>query len=275
MTQFKNPNLGFGFVIITSAIQFMKNLHNPLINFRYWILISLASVFGTNTGDLAVRLCKLSGIFPPEGLMGLKHAGPLPILIFLFGVLWLLEKKDDDKTELFFWSAILIIRTAATNIADIIAGDLHWDPLLCSLVMVLGLSGLAIWWQSKRAKPIDPFFVPETHLLYWSMMMTAGVLGTVLGDYVADEYGLAATAGYLSLALAILVLLGFKNFLVMTPLYWLGIALARVAGTDVGDWLAKSAEKGGSGLDLPTATVISGFAFTVLALFWKSKQKSQ
>ena len=106
------------------------------------------------------------------------------------------------------------------------------------------------------------------------MMMTAGVLGTILGDYVADEYGLAYTAGCLSLAMAILVVLGFKNFLVMTPLYWLGVALARVAGTDVGDWLAKSAEKGGSGLDLSTATVISGFVFTVLALFWKSKKNS-
>ena len=256
------------------AIQFMKKIHNPLIDFRYWVLISLASIFGTNTGDLAVRLCKLSGIFPPEGLMGLKHAGPLPILILLFGLLWLLEKKDDDKTELFFWSAILIIRTAATNIADMIAGDLHLDPLMCSLVLALGLSGLALWWQSIRPQPLDPLFVPQTHLLYWSMMMTAGVLGTILGDYVADEYGLAYTAGCLSLAMAILVVLGFKNFLVMTPLYWLGVALARVAGTDVGDWLAKSAEKGGSGLDLPTATVISGFAFTVLALFWKSKKNS-
>ena len=253
----------------------MKKIHNPLIDFRYWVLISLASIFGTNTGDLAVRLCKLSGIFPPEGLMGLKHAGPLPVLILLFGLLWVLEKKDDEKTELFFWSAILIIRTAATNIADMLAGDLHLDPLMCSLVLSLGLSVLALRWQSKRDQPIDPLFVPQTHVLYWSMMMMAGVLGTVLGDYVADEYGLAYSAGYLSLAMAVMVLLGFKNFLVMTPLYWLGVALARVAGTDVGDWLAKSAEKGGSGLDLPTATVISGFAFTVLALYWKSNNKPQ
>jgi len=251
----------------------MKNIHNPLIDFRYWVLISLASIFGTNTGDLAVRLCKLSGIFPPEGLLGLKHAGPLPILIVLFVVLWLLEKRDENKTELYFWSAILIIRTAATNIADMLAGDMHLDILLCTLVLTLCLIGLSLWWQTKRSQPIDPLFVPETDALYWCMMMTAGVLGTCLGDYLGDEYGLTLSASYLSLAMVIVVFSGYKNFLVVSPLYWFGVALARIAGTDVGDWLAKSAEKGGSGLDLPTATVISGFFFIVFTLFWKAKDK--
>jgi len=77
----------------------------------------------------------------------------------------------------------------------------------------------------------------------------------------------------LSLAMVIVVFSGYKNFLVVSPLYWFGVALARIAGTDVGDWLAKSAEKGGSGLDLPTATVISGFFFIVFTLFWKAKDK--
>jgi len=251
----------------------MQQIHNPIINFRYWILIFLASVFGTNTGDLAVRLCKISGIFPVEGLWGLRHAGPLPILLCLLGLLYVLEKRDGDKTELYFWSVILVIRTAATNIADMLAGDLHFDPLRCSWVLVALLGVLAWRWQQSRAQPIDPQFVPQTHAMYWLMMMVAGVLGTVLGDHVADEYGLSASAQVLTLGMMVLVLLGYKNFLILTPLYWLGVAWARVAGTDVGDWLAKSAEKGGSGLDLPTATVISGFVFTVLALFWTNNKR--
>ncbi len=250
----------------------MNTSHNPVIDLRYWVLISLASIFGTNTGDLAVRLCKLSGLFPADGLMGLKHAGPLPILILLFVILWKAEKKDPFKTELFFWSAILVIRTAATNIADMLAGDLHFDPLMCSGVLAVLLGLLSIWWQSNRSKPIDPLFVPETNFVYWFMMAIAGILGTVLGDYLADEYGLAMMAAILSIAMFALVLLGFKNVLIFTPLYWFGVALARVAGTDVGDWLAKSAEKGGSGLDLATATVISGFVFTLTALFWRGRQ---
>jgi len=250
----------------------MNTLHNPVINFRYWVLISLASIFGTNTGDLAVRLCKLSGLLPVEGLMGLKHAGPLPFLILLFILLWRTEKRDPFKTELYFWSAILVIRTGATNVADMLAGDLHFDSLICSAVLAVILVILSIWWQNKRSKPIDPLFVPETNFVYWLMMAIAGVLGTVLGDYLADEYGLAMMASILSISMVALVLLGFKNVLVLTPLYWFGVALARVAGTDAGDWLAKSAEKGGSGLDLATATVISGFAFTLTALYWRAHQ---
>jgi uncharacterized membrane-anchored protein len=72
--------------------------------------------------------------------------------------------------------------------------------------------------------------------------------------------------------MVILVIIGYKNVLIFTPLYWFGVTLARVAGTDVGDWLAKSAERGGSGLDLPTATVISGFLFVITALFWRARK---
>ncbi len=253
----------------------MNTLHNPLINFRYWVLISLASIFGTNTGDLAVRLCKLSGLFPIDGLMGLKHAGPLPILILLFVLVWQTAKNNHVKTELFFWSAILVIRTGATNIADILAGDLHFDPLMCSVAFFVILAILSVVWQNRRPKPIDPHFVPDTNFVYWLMMAVAGVLGTILGDYLADEYGLATMALILSISMVTLVLLGFKNVLILTPLYWFGVALARVAGTDVGDWLAKSAEKGGSGLDLATATVISGFAFTLTALYWSGSQNKE
>jgi len=253
----------------------MQNQHNPIINLRYWILISLASIFGTNTGDLAVRFAKMSGLFPVEGMLGMRHSGPLPLLILLFVVLWFTEKKNKEKTELYFWSAIIIIRTAATNIADVMADDINFDFWISSGIIAIGLSGLAIFWQTKRIKPIDPVFVPETTNLYWTMMLFAGVLGTAVGDYVAHCYGLGPTSIVLGLAMVAVVVLGYKNILIFTPFYWFGITLARIAGTDIGDWLAKSAERGGSGLDLPTATVISGFVFVVTALFWKgSKVKS-
>jgi uncharacterized membrane-anchored protein len=248
----------------------MKIQHNPIINFRYWVLISLASVFGTNTGDLAVKLTRISGIFPPQGLFGIKHCGPLPILILLFVVLWILEKRDKEKTELFFWSAILIIRTAATNIADIMTDDVNFDYSSTTAMISISLTGLALYWQKQREKPINPVFVPETTNLYWLMMLLAGVLGTSVGDYVAHEYGLGPSSLVLGTAMVVLVMVGFKNFLIFTPLYWFGITFARIAGTDVGDWLAKSAERGGAGLDLSTATVISGFVFVIAALFWKS-----
>jgi len=201
----------------------------------------------------------------------MRHCGPLPILILLFVVLWIIEKRDREKTELFFWSAIVIIRTAATNIADIMADDVNFDYFISTGVISTLLTFAALYWQQQRVKPIDPIFVPETSNLYWMMMLLAGVLGTSVGDYAAHEYGLAATSLALGGAMVALVIVGFKNFLIFTPLYWFGITFARIAGTDVGDWLAKSAEKGGSGLDLPTATVISGFVFVITALFWKNR----
>jgi uncharacterized membrane-anchored protein len=253
----------------------MQNQHNPIINFRYWVLITLASIFGTNTGDLAVRLAKMSGLFPTEGLLGMRHCGPLPVLIILFAILWIVEKRNSEKTELYFWSAIIIIRTAATNIADVMADDVNFDFLISSVVLTLGLTVLALFWQTKRVKPIDPVFVPETTNLYWTMMLIAGVLGTAVGDNLAHSYGLATTSLVLGSAMVVLVVSGYKNFLIYTPLYWFGISLARIAGTVFGDWLAKSSERGGSGLDLPTATVISGFVFVVTTLFWRTSTKER
>ena len=247
----------------------MLKQHNPLIDLRYWVLISFASVFGTNTGDLAVRLSKLSGLFPPEGLWGLRHSGPLPFLMGLFILLWWAERKNQETTELYFWSAILIIRTAATNIADMLAGDLHLDMLISASVLGAGLTVLAILWQSSRAKPVTRVFVPQTTSQYWLMMVVAGILGTIVGDWLGDNYGVQQAALWGAALMIVLVLAGYRHFLILTPLYWLGVSVARVAGTDVGDWLARSVDRGGAGLDLPTATVVSGFVFIVTALFWR------
>jgi len=249
----------------------MKREHNPVINLRYWVLISLVSIFGTNTGDLAVRWYKQFATVLNLSWLELRHLGPLPVLVLFFVLLWRLEKKDKSKIELYFWLAIIIIRTAATNIADALVDDLHLGFLISSTIFTVGLLCLALLWQKNRPKPIALNFVPETTGTYWLMMLMAGVLGTVLGDYLAHSYGLANSALVLSLLMVGLVLAGYRGFLVLTPLYWLGIVLARIAGTAAGDWLAKSAEKGGSGLDLPTATLISGVIFVLVAVYWKSE----
>lgn len=133
----------------------MQPIHNPIVNVRYWILISLASVLGTNTGDLAVQLFRMWSEATNAGWLGLKHIGPLPLLIFIFTLTYLAERMDKYRHEIYFWLTIIIIRTAATNIADTLAGDLKINFWLVTAILSLLLVPLALQWQSKRPRPLN------------------------------------------------------------------------------------------------------------------------
>jgi uncharacterized membrane-anchored protein len=251
----------------------MQSIHNPFINLRYWVLICLVSIFGTNTGDIAVKWYKqATEVFGIPFFLGFKHLGPFPILLLLFALVYIFEKFDQRKIEVYFWAAIVLIRTAATNIADTLdeVQMPFWiSVIIFSIVLLIG----AIVWQKRRPKPIIISFVPDTNFFYWGMMFCAGILGTLVGDEVWHLVGLGTSSLVLSLMMAVLVFAGYKNFLVVTSFYWFGIVFARIAGTAVGDWLAKSVERGGVGLGLPLATLCSGIFFILIAYVWKSEPK--
>jgi len=251
----------------------MKKIHNPVVNLRYWLLIFLASIFGTNTGDYCVKLYRQMGDLANLSSFGLKHAGPLPFLILGFLFIYFLEKRDRHHHEVYFWSAIILIRTAATNIADALIGDLQMNFYLLVGVLSIALIYLALQWQARREAPILSFFVPDTTKMYWFSMLLAGVLGTVIGDEVWHIFGIANSAAVLTMLMGLLVYFGYRNILILTAMYWFGIVFARISGTAVGDWLAKSIDKGGAGFTLSTATMISGLAFIVIAMVWRSKNQ--
>lgn len=253
----------------------MKIIHNPIINLRYWVLISIASIFGTNTGDFAVRIYK--SIFDPSGvgILGAKHIGPLPFLITIYLLIYLLEKKSAKQTEFYFWSSIILIRTAATNIADSLNGDLKISLSILISVFTVLLLYLAIKWQEARRKPIESNVMPDTTSSYWFTMLIAGVLGTIIGDELWHLFGLTESSFVLGLMMFGLVYFGYKTYLVYTALYWFGIVLARIAGTAVGDWLAKSSDRGGAGLTLEMATILSGSLFLITCLLWNKGKGSQ
>ena len=81
----------------------MKSIHVPRIDARYWAGITLASVFGTNTGDLYAHDS------------GLGIVGGLPILAAIVAVAYFLEHRDTTRHEAWYWLAIIVIRTGATK----------------------------------------------------------------------------------------------------------------------------------------------------------------
>ena len=192
----------------------MQVRHVPAINARYWAGVTLASIFGTNMGDF----------YAHESGLGLL--GGLPILIALFAAVFIAERFDRLTHEAYYWLCIIIMRTGATNIADYLAGHrgLAIDRLVLSIGLGLFLAALALWaYRSAKARGehLTPKTLPDTDARYWVAMLTAGVLGTVLGDYFEHMIGQGPAAILLTVILALAFVLYRATFLAPILAYWL------------------------------------------------------
>jgi len=234
----------------------MKSIHVPDIDARYWFAIILASVCGTNLGDLYAHGS------------GLGLIGGLCLLAVLAAAIFLIERRDGRSHEVYYWMAILIIRTGATNIADALRHTLPAVPLAAGLVALMAV----LAWRTHllaRAKIEDGGALPDTDALYWATMLTAGVLGTVLGDDGSHLAGQgAASLGFAAVLGVVFTVQRGTSASVMA--YWAMVALARTAGTAIGDWLAENKLLD---IGLPLSTLLSGMAFVTVLSFWGRRRE--
>ena len=242
----------------------MKVIHTPTIDARYWTAITIASIFGTNMGDLYAHDS------------GLGLIGGVPILIGLFLAVYVAERFDKMSHQVYYWLCIIIMRTGATNIADFMAGRRGWgiDRWLLSAVLGLVLAGLALWAHRAHHAANGPDArktLPDTNPLYWVAMLTAGVFGTVLGDAVQKAIGQGVASLVLAVVLAVALLVYRKGFLPMVLGYWLTVGIARTTGTAIGDFLAEDKT---INLGLNVSTLITGVCFVAVLLVWRSRPKA-
>src|SRR5882672_12113802 len=67
---------------------------------------------GANTGDFLANILHLG------------HLRGLPPLAAAFAVIVWAERRARAATEAYYWLAIIVLRTGATNLADLVAHDL-------------------------------------------------------------------------------------------------------------------------------------------------------
>src|ERR1700732_4946915 len=84
----------------------------PSITPRYWTAILVASMCGANTGDFLSHNLHLG------------HTRGLPPLAALFLIIFWAERRARTATEAYYWLAIIVLRTAATDLADLGTHDL-------------------------------------------------------------------------------------------------------------------------------------------------------
>src|ERR1700687_5833631 len=240
----------------------MQPIHLPALGARYWSALCLASIFGANMGDLCARN------------LGLGHVAGLPFLAIALAIVMIAERFDRILHQAYYWIAIIIVRTAATNFADFAAGDLKLPRIwVMAALAVLLVAALWLLWQfawRRRADKTDNLL--RADLGYWVCMFIAGTLGTVMGDFCSHNLGLddGGAAILLSPIVAILFLVGRQGPIRLLPFYWLTVVAIRAAGTAVGDFVS-----GRHMLGLPLSTAVTGFLFVALLIVWKQSATSE
>ncbi len=220
----------------------------PRINLAYWLTLAGASVFGTNTGDFC------------SDVLHMGHLQGLPVLATAFAVVLIAEKLIKSGSALFFWAAIIVIRTAATNVGDAFHDyNIGFEVSLPACLAIFAILVLLYWRLSPR--PADN--TVKVGWLYWLCMIMAGVVGTIGGDYASFGLRLMppGTAAVFSAVTALLVAVGFKRLWTWPPYYWLTLAIIRTGGTGGGDALAHA-------LGLPQSTVWTGAIFVGFVLLF-------
>jgi uncharacterized membrane-anchored protein len=243
----------------------MQQIHLPALGARYWAALCLASIFGANMGDFFARN------------LGLGHVAGLPLLALALAIVIAAERFDRSVHQVYYWTAIIIVRTGATNFADFACGDMKLPRglVIIGLTAALVAALFASWqfaWRRQSGENKASDTVLRADAGYWISMFIAGTLGTVIGDYCSHDLHLGDGGASLLLVpiLALVFVIARNGRFRSLPYYWLTIVTVRAAGTAVGDLVA-----GRTMLGLPLGTLVTGTLFVALLVVWKEPAASK
>ncbi|WP_395067818.1 hypothetical protein [Paraburkholderia silvatlantica] len=228
----------------------------PQPGLRYWLAMATASMCGANLGDII-----------PD-VLNMKAAAGLSMLAMMFALLLVVERAVSGEFELFYWIAILIVRAAATNIADyaIDVARLTYTGTAVVLTLIL-IAAVAL--DRDREKSAAGSFLPSADGLYWFTMLMAGSLGTVIADGLGHAFGPVQTGVPISASMAtlgVLAVMAARSRLGSAGIasYWIAVVAIRWWGTNVGDICAYF-------LSLPASTATTAAGLTVLLLVLRTR----
>lgn len=220
----------------------------PSLDRRYWFAISFASMCGTNLGDILIDVLRLSAVQS----MGLLFLGFASLAVF--------ERVVERESETYYWLMVLIVRAAATNIADFAIGVFKpHDAIVVGLTAALFVAATSsLYGSSLRAR----YTRTSADVRYWVTMLLAGILGTIFADVLGHsfpsvEIGWPASTLLASAVLSTLLYLRFRHPWMTLASYWIAIVVVRWWGTNAGDIVAHILSLSGSAAVTAMALMIS------------------
>jgi uncharacterized membrane-anchored protein len=219
----------------------------PEVTLIFWIIKILATTLGETGGDAASMS------------MNLGYATSSVIFIGIFVVAVIAQIAARSFRPFLYWLVVIATTTAGTTMADFADRSLGIGyPGGASLLLVLLMASLAVWYWSAGSISVDTVATPKIETFYWVAILFSQTLGTALGDWMADTNGLGYEGGALVFAagLVVIAVAYFATNISRTLLFWSAFILTRPLGATLGDWLDKPISNGGLAFSRYTATAI-------------------
>ena len=219
----------------------------PEVTLIFWIIKIAATTLGETGGD-AVTMSMHLGYLVGTGIFA---------AIFLIAVLAQIKAKGFHP--FLYWTTIIATTTVGTTLADFADRTLGIGYAGgSSLLFVLLMTSLAIWYRSLGTVSVDTVSSPKAEMFYWVTIMFSQTLGTALGDWTAGTAGLGYEGGAMifSALLALVAAAYYWTNLSRTLLFWAAFILTRPLGAVVGDFLDKPLNAGGMALSRYTASAV-------------------
>jgi uncharacterized membrane-anchored protein len=238
----------------------MRQQNLPSIDLRYWTGMLIASLVGTTLGDFISNSLHLGfekGLFP---------------LAILFGSVLLMERRAVGPNEAYYWTAVVITRAAATNLADLATHqfriEYYWVGAWLGALLVFAL--LVGRWRKTAQLFSLKYVLSSAGLRYWSAMAIVSTLGTNCGDLISDGLGLGFGRGSLVCMVGLIPVAYAQNFerFENEAFYWITILTIRTSGTVMGDFLSS---KEGLNLGFGGAAGLTALLLLTLVVVWPKK----
>jgi uncharacterized membrane-anchored protein len=208
----------------------------PEVTFVFWIIKILATTLGETGGD-AVSMS-----------MNLGYAVSSFIFIGVFVIAVIAQIAAKKFHPFLYWLVVIATTTAGTTMADFADRSLGIGyPGGASLLFVLLMASLAIWYWSAGSISVNTVATPKIETFYWVAILFSQTLGTALGDWMTDTNGLGYEGGALvfGAGLGLIAAAYFLTDISRTLLFWAAFILTRPWGATLGDLLDKPLTDGG------------------------------
>jgi uncharacterized membrane-anchored protein len=208
----------------------------PEVTLIFWIIKILATTLGETGGDALSMSANL----------GYAESSMIFIGIFVAAVVaQILARKFHP---FLYWFVVVATTTAGTTMADFADRSLGIGyPGGSSLLLVLLLTSLAVWYRSEGSISVNTVSTPRVETFYWVAILFSQTLGTALGDWMADTNGLGYEGGALVFGAGLALIAAAYAFtsISRTVLFWTAFILTRPLGATLGDLLDKPHANGG------------------------------
>lgn len=230
----------------------------PEITLAFWVMKISATTLGETAGDLFSQTLRLGYFLSAVSLVA------------IFVVTLVVQLRSDRYNPVFYWTVILSTSMAGTTMSDFMNRDASAQylakgahtlgrgpqglgmgyPVGAAILVALLAIVFVVWRATGMPFDINRIDTFRGEMLFWTAILISNTLGTSMGDFLSDSFGLGYLGGAVLITgvLAVLAIATRIRWIPNVLIFWLAFVLTRPLGATVGDFFTKPVAKGGLGL---------------------------